>query len=271
MVNYHNPATILADLNVFIKFIHVIDGIYIWEYFSSLWFEWSFLTRKQPYRWTIWVYAGTRFATLLNVVLNIVASNVAKPIDCELWLLAEFVFAYVAFSLASLLMVLRIVAIWNDNKWVITASLGAWLINIAFMIRSEHAQWFMFALSFTISSSGTMIVRCIGSVLPSSPLRLSTDVGFWEPSFGTCALDNSQRNFDNIAATFCTDVFLLMVMLAGLMRQRDHHLGRLLFNQGLTWLFVATISGVPPFVLLLLNLNDPWNLMFQTSSLLGMY
>ena len=26
-----------------------------WEYFSALWFEWSFISRKRPYRWTIWV------------------------------------------------------------------------------------------------------------------------------------------------------------------------------------------------------------------------
>ncbi|KAI0261671.1 hypothetical protein BC834DRAFT_972606 [Gloeopeniophorella convolvens] len=235
MVNYHNPATILADFNAFIKFLHVIDGIYIWEYFSSLWFEWSFITRKQPYRWTIWVYAGTRFATLLNVVLNLVAFNVTKPINCQLWLHAEFIFAYVAFALASLLMVLRIVAIWNDNKWVIAASLGAWLLNIAFLIRS-----------IVITSAS------------------------WESSVSTCALDNSQKSRDNTTVTFCTDVFLLIVMLAGLMRQRDHYLGRLLFNQGLIWLFMATISEIPPFVLLFLNLNDPWNLMFQTSSLLSM-
>ncbi|KAI0298680.1 hypothetical protein B0F90DRAFT_683878 [Multifurca ochricompacta] len=235
MVNYHDPSVILADLRALTRFLHVGDGVYIWDCFSTLWFEWSFVKGEQPYRWSIWVYASTRLATLLNVLTNLIGFNVRKSINCQLWLYSEFITAYTAFALGSLLMLLRIVAIWSTNKWVLGASIGTWLTNLAFLIRSV--------------------------VITSA---------HWDHTLGMCVLDESQRSRDNTTATFCAEAFLLLVMLAGLMRQRDHYLGRLLFNQGLIWLIAATIAEVPPFVLLFLNLNGPWNLMFQTSSLLIM-
>jgi hypothetical protein len=42
--------------------------------------------------------------------------------------------------------------------------------------------------------------------------------------------------------TFCSEVFLLLVMMIGLVRERDHYLGRLLFNQVATSKYVLSSS-----------------------------
>jgi hypothetical protein len=73
---------------------------------------------------------------------------------------------------------------------------------------------------------------------------------------------------DATLATLCSELILLTFMLTGLVRQRDHYLGRLLFHhvnalfdgfvgcqiadiilrQGVIWLLVAIFAQVPLIV-----------------------
>ncbi|KAI0252532.1 hypothetical protein BJV78DRAFT_342330 [Lactifluus subvellereus] len=245
MVNYRDPAVQAADLDAFIRFTHAMYGLYLWEYFSTLWFEWSFITGKRPYRWTIWVYVGIRLATLLCVVINLIGFNM-NGINCQLWIHSEYLTAYTAFALGSFFMILRIIAIWGAHKWVLAVSIVAWLTNIAFMIRNRSTHYFV--VEHTQTS-----LYCTGFIITSA---------YWEPTIPTCVFRDSRKILANTTATFCTEFFLLLVMIIGLVRQRDHSIGRRLFHQGLVWLLVATVAEVPPFVFLFLNLNDAWNVMF---------
>ncbi|KAF8263001.1 hypothetical protein EI94DRAFT_628331 [Lactarius quietus] len=229
MVNYNDPAVVEADFRVLEKFVFAVQGVYIWEYFSTLWFEWSFISGKQPYRWSIWVYAAARLITLFNVVSNLVGFSVTSRINCQLWVYAEIITANSAFSLRSMLLILRIAAVWRGNKLILGACLAAYLTNISFLIRS--------------------IVLVKGS---------------WADRLGACVFDGSEGR-DNIIVTFFSEVLLLLVTMVGLVRERDHYLGRLLFNQCMICLVVAICAEVPPFVILFLNLNEPLNLMFQES------
>lgn len=86
---------------------------------------------------------------------------------------------------------------------------------------------------------------------------------------GVCVFEGSESR-DNIMVTFFSEVFLLVVTMIGLVRERDHNLGRLLFNQCIICLVVAILAEVPPFVILFLNLNEPLSLIFQVSCLITM-
>jgi len=86
---------------------------------------------------------------------------------------------------------------------------------------------------------------------------------------------NTEDNKLNTLATFTTDIVLLLIMLVGLIRLRRHGGGRfglgiVLWKQGVTWLLIATAVEVPPVALIVLNLNGPFNLMFQLPSLITM-
>ncbi|KAH9022140.1 hypothetical protein EDB84DRAFT_1441286 [Lactarius hengduanensis] len=48
----------------FIKFLHVVGGIYI----------------KKPYRWSIWLYSGCRFSALFAIFTTIIGFGVVTPI-----------------------------------------------------------------------------------------------------------------------------------------------------------------------------------------------
>ena len=70
---------------------------------------------------------------------------------------------------------------------------------------------------------------------------------------GACIVLNIQSAKLNILITLVADILLLLIMLIGLLRLRCHEhgafsTGRLLWKQGLIWLFIATVSEVPPAV-----------------------
>jgi len=96
----------------------------------------------------------------------------------------------------------------------------------------------------------------------------------WSQAQGACTVLNTERSKDNVIATLVSDVVLLLTMLAGLLRLRKDGtlfgLGKLLWRQGLVWLLLATIAEVPPAAFISLNLNNPFNLMFQTPALVVM-
>jgi len=93
----------------------------------------------------------------------------------------------------------------------------------------------------------------------------------WVSSRSSCTVINTEENKLNIIVTLALDMVLLLTMLAGLLRLRRDGSGRfgvaqLLWNQGVLWLLLATVAGVPPTVLISLNLNAILNLMLQLPS-----
>ncbi|KAI9432741.1 hypothetical protein H4582DRAFT_2061560 [Lactarius indigo] len=258
MVNFHDPGVILQDsrpwaktLNSFfalavsvVKLWHTIDGLFIWEFFITLEYELSVLRRRRPYQWPIWVYSLTRVCTLVAVILNMLGFDASSPINCHLWIIFELIFAYLAFAAATLLIVLRIYAIWDGNKIAVSIAMSAWLTNVAFLI---HAI---------------------------TQLRAA-----WVPVPGVCAVLNIGKSKNTVIVTLITDVILCLVMLVGLLRLRQHGitmvgLWNFLWKQGLIWVFLASVVQVVPTVFISLNLNGFLGglmlHMFQTPSLIVM-
>ncbi|KAI0044166.1 hypothetical protein FA95DRAFT_1608784 [Auriscalpium vulgare] len=236
MTNFHDPAVIQADYLSFIKFLHLVDGIYIWEYFMSLDYEWSVLTGKRPYRWTIWIYSITRIGALMTVVMNLIGFNVTSEMNCQTWIVFQLMFAYVALVAASSLIVLRIAAIWNRNHFAVALAVATWSTNVGFLLHD-----------------------------------IITSRSVWNPTAASCTFVDTVHSRNNIIVTFTTDFVLCCIVIAGLLRMRRLHgttgIWSLLYKQGLIWLGLATVAMIPSTVFIILNLNDPWNLMFQTPSL----
>jgi hypothetical protein len=139
MVNFHDPAVVAKDNFVLLKLWHVVDGIFLWEFFTNLDFEWSFIRRRRRYRWTIWIYSLSRLATLAAVISNLVLLNLDTSPNCSFStpvIFASFS-AYLALAAASLLLVIRVIAIWNRNKVVIVVATTMWAINGAFFIQGK--------------------------------------------------------------------------------------------------------------------------------------
>ncbi|KAI0267593.1 hypothetical protein BGY98DRAFT_1180712 [Russula aff. rugulosa BPL654] len=111
-----------------------------WEFFTTLDYEWSVFRRHRPFRWTIWIYFTTRIATLLALVLSLVGFDVTARYNCEVETAFQVTFAYLATASASLLIVLRILAIWNMKKPIIAIATVAWGASSIFQIQVTNPQ-----------------------------------------------------------------------------------------------------------------------------------
>ncbi|KAH9969965.1 hypothetical protein BGW80DRAFT_1461593 [Lactifluus volemus] len=205
------------------------------------------------------IYSLTRITTLISATINIVNFASPRPINCQVVVILQSVFASFAMALASLLIMLRVVAIWNRKKIILALAISVWGTDIAFLI---HAI-----------------------------ARLQFE---WEPvkSTGICTIPNSDIIKLNAIVSFLTDIILLLMMLAGLLRLRIGgggmlNLGNFLWKQGIIWISLSIVFGIPPVVsltpsslvpllfahdiapqlFLILNLNEAFNLMFQVPAM----
>ncbi|KAF8261255.1 hypothetical protein EI94DRAFT_1810575 [Lactarius quietus] len=215
MVDFHNPAVIKEDFLAVVKLWHLMNGIFIWEFVVNLDYELSIIRGRRPYRWTIWIYSLTRVCSLISVIINMVGFDSSSPINCQLWVIFLATSAYLAFAAASSLIVIRIIAIWDRNRFAVAIAMCAWSTNVAFLIHSV-------------------------TILRSE----------WMPAQSVCGVLNTDSSKKNIIAVLVSDVALLLTMLVGLLRLRRSStmfgFGQLLWKQGLIWLFLATVAEVPP-------------------------
>lgn len=94
----------------------------------------------------------------------------------------------------------------------------------------------------------------------------------WVPSFRVCS--NDLKIIKGICvATLATDVTLLLIMLAGLLRLRLRdgafvNLAYILWKQGVIWLIIATAAELPQVLLLFLDANEAYKSLFLLPSLI---
>jgi len=210
MGNYRDPATVTLDFLTLVKLWHTVDGLYIWEFVITLDYEWSVFRGYRQYLWTIWVYSLTRLAALMAVIIHMIGFDTLSLINCQAWITSEIFFAYSAFAGATLLIVIRTIAIWNRNRIIFMITMGIWCTNVGFLIYSI--------------------------------VLLRSDRSSWAPAEGLCVELNTDSSKYNVSATLATDMTLLLIMLAGLLRIHLQGggmfgLGHLLWKQVGWWWF----------------------------------
>ncbi|GBE80634.1 hypothetical protein BKA93DRAFT_829063 [Sparassis latifolia] len=231
MVNYLDPLIIEAEYLSLVKLIHVVCGIYIWEWATNLPFEWKLITHIREIKASGILYISCRVATLAAIICNLVDFNVTTEIDCMVIYRLILSFGYLSLALSSSLIVLRAIAIWHWNVFVVIIVLAVYLLNVGFLIYG----------------------------IVDSP------VAMWDAQSVACLLTDSVKSRANICVTLSSDVTLLLVMLVGIFRSKGGGgLWKVIYHQGVVWLVIATLFYIPPVALIGLNLNDPMNLMLQT-------
>ncbi|KAI0248178.1 hypothetical protein BJV78DRAFT_832257 [Lactifluus subvellereus] len=229
MVNWHGTVILFKDSLALIKLDHTLAGLYIWETVFTAGFELGILTGKRRYRWTIWLYLGTRYTALLGFILFIIGSD-SGNVSCRPLGIMEFASAYASWTFASLIIVLRVIAIWNREIFVSSFAVGIWLAGIALHTYS-----------------------------------LTT----LEPSYNAvlevCIILNLRKSLVNAVGILVVDILLLVSMLIGLLRyahRSPNGIWPFLYQQCIIWIALAAVAEVPLVVFLILDLNDAWNGMF---------
>ncbi|KAI0259257.1 hypothetical protein BC834DRAFT_640192 [Gloeopeniophorella convolvens] len=232
MADWRDPARVAAEYLALIKLTHVMAGILVRDLVINLPFDMSIFAGRRKFRWTFMLYLGCRWWPILCMTVMLVDIDIGHKINCVGWVVSVYSFAYLSFMFASALIVLRIAAIWGHNKFAVGFASATWLASTGFYMQS------------------TIMARAVFS-----------------PQDGFCLVLNTDQSKVNALVTLATDISLLGLMLGGLLRwtggQRAGGVWRLLYNQNLVWLVVVTLSEVPAAVLMILDLNDPLNLMLQ--------
>ncbi|KAH9050969.1 hypothetical protein EDB83DRAFT_2522419 [Lactarius deliciosus] len=229
MVDWSSHSTITAENLALAKLVHVIGGIYIWEIVSCLGFEYSVISKKRKFTWPFLLYLGCRWCPLFAIALQFLGFDVSHKIDCQACVILSFMFAYLSFMCTSALIMLRVIALWNNSKTIIASTCAMWIGNTAIYAYS------MSSLSPCPKPSAQSRIQTIGKI--------------------------------SVFSTFATDLILLVLMLAGLKRWKNAPkscgVWRLLRTQGLIWVMIVTLVELPAAVFIFLNLNDPMNLISQ--------
>ncbi|KAH9981977.1 hypothetical protein BJV74DRAFT_59566 [Russula compacta] len=178
MVDFRDSAVVTQLAFAVVKLWHTLAGLYIWEFVTTLDYEWSVIRGHRPYRWSIWVYSAARAATLMAVILSLVALDISPPYNCQVLVTLEFTSGYVAIAASSLLIVLRIIAIWNRNRVVVVIALVTWAANFSIIIhgavqlRSVHRPAFNHACWLAPPAPSWRRLLCSGT----PPLEAGTDL-----------------------------------------------------------------------------------------------
>jgi len=221
-----------SELDVYnhlVKVVHLFCGVYIWEFVSTLGFEWEVFTGRRPWKWSFVVYLLARSLTMISVILNLVGSSVTSKYHCNAWWRCVLATSWFSEAIASFLLALRGVAIWGRDSVITSVTLFIWSASIA------GAFW-----STTKSHA------------------------VWVPEDNACVISSTDSFRWSLLVNIIVDLTLLCIMFAGVLRKKNAtHLWRMLYFQSIFWILTASSTEVPSVVLGFMNVNDAWNLMFQ--------
>ncbi|KAF8497426.1 hypothetical protein F5888DRAFT_1803454 [Russula emetica] len=216
----------------------IVSGIYIWEFITNLDFEWSVIRGHQRYRWTIWIYSVSRLSGLAVIIFVLVDFYDSSPINCQAWVTSGWAFSSLGgYGLSSMLITLRIFAIWDKNKVIMAISAAVWVVNLGFQLAGKLTSSVPCGPNLNVYDliSGVVKIRAV-----------------WVPATRSCRITNIEicRNFS--IYLLVTDIILLFIMLTGLLRlrQRSSYLSHLLWKQGVIWLAIASAAELPQVLFL---------------------
>ncbi|KAG2143049.1 hypothetical protein DEU56DRAFT_255746 [Suillus clintonianus] len=236
MVDWKSEDEIQMDSMIFLKFMHALLGLYIWELFVSLDFDWAVLRGKTKFRWPLIFYFAGRYLLLFALIGIAVALDTPKEINCQALYAFNQLAGNAAVGLASINLSLRTVAIWSQNIWIVIL------------------------LVLIILGHWSLILQGV----------LLTAV--WRPGVG-CAITYSDTTI--LASTFiysmCFD-FVVMCLSAYKLawtptrsgtNEAPTRLVRMLFSDGLIYFFIAFVSNVIATTMMVLDLNAIMSVIFN--------
>ncbi|KZV87608.1 hypothetical protein EXIGLDRAFT_839834 [Exidia glandulosa HHB12029] len=234
MVNWHDPVVELQCARLSLFFLHIVIGVYGWEFLVSLPFDWQHITRKRALRWTHVPYFVARYALLLAVLGGIRIANVPNPISiCTQWWRFMFATGHAAVMMSSLLLAMRAIAVAESNRWVIGCLTALWLAGGATMF---HAA---------------VTIR-----------------GVYIEQYSACGVTHIGQESVNFILTAVMDIACIVIMLFALLQRKGVGLWKLLVSQGILYFIVTLIAYIPSTILIMLDLNDAMSAMLLPLTLI---
>ncbi|KAF9482277.1 hypothetical protein BDN70DRAFT_930114 [Pholiota conissans] len=221
MVDWSSQEELIKDSQAFDKLIHALLGLYLWEWFISLPFDWQYITGKKIFRWPMIFYFLNRYCLLFALIGIAVALNVTTEINCQNLYTFNQVFGNGAIGLASINLSLRTMAVWS-RAWYIVVPLvliimGHWSLLLHGILLK--AAWIDGQCVITETDNKLLAITFIYSMC-----------------------------FDFLV--LCLTAFKLLYPKTGRSR-----LVELIFNDGLIYFLLAFLANLIATIFMLINLN----------------
>jgi len=222
MVDWKSDAEIQKDGAAFNKFMHTLLGLYIWEWFSSLDFDWQYISGKKTFRWPIIFYFLNRYCLLFALMGIAIALNVTTEINCQGLYTFNQCFGNAAIGLASINLSLRTIAVWSQRWYIVIPLVGVILGHWSLLLHG-------------------VLLKAV-----------------WVPGQG-CMITSTDNHL--LAITFIYSMvfdFTVLSLTAFKLlfgSSNSSRLVTLIFNDGLIYFAIAFLANLIATVFMLLNLN----------------
>ncbi|KXN86498.1 hypothetical protein AN958_09970 [Leucoagaricus sp. SymC.cos] len=166
MVNWSSLEEVQKDGVAFDRFMHSLLGLYIWEWFTSLEFDWQYISGKKKFRWPMIFYFLNRYCLLFALIGIAIALNVTNEINCQALYTFNQVLGNASVGLASINLSLRTMAVWSQNKYIVgflvLVILGHWSLLLHGVLLT--ATWNGTACVITKTENRTLAISFIYSM-----------------------------------------------------------------------------------------------------------
>ncbi|PIL23356.1 hypothetical protein GSI_14667 [Ganoderma sinense ZZ0214-1] len=225
MVDWKSPEELAKDSASFDRFMHTLLGLYLWEFITSLPFDWQYITGKRKFKWPLIFYFAGRYFLLFALIGIIVAQNVTTPVNCQALYTYNQVFGNATIGLASINLSLRTMAVWSQ-AWYVVVPLVVLILG----------QWALLLNGVLLNAS-------------------------WVPGQG-CSITHTRNA--TLAATFiytmCFDGTVLVLTafklgISSAARRDRSKIVKLIFHDGLIYFMVAVGANAIATIFMLVNLN----------------
>ncbi|KAJ8089654.1 hypothetical protein PM082_014915 [Marasmius tenuissimus] len=225
-LDWNSPETLSVVGVILDKFLHVLFGVYIWEWATTLDFEWDFLSGRKKFRWPMIFYFYARYAVLVSFVAIIGVGTQNHPVNCDTVYAFVTIPGTTALGVDSLNLAIRTMAVWGNDRFVV----GGLSVLLA-------GQFAAIVRSVPITVRGSY-VEGTGCVIISAQAEI----------FATLYIVTMVVDF----------VILSLTAYKTYVEYRyNYHSGliKLIFRDGLTYFVVVFLSNLFAVILSLLNLN----------------
>ncbi|KAF8887540.1 hypothetical protein BD779DRAFT_1611503 [Infundibulicybe gibba] len=228
MPDWKSADEIAKDASAFIKFMHALLGIYIYEWFLSLDFDWDFISGKKKFRWPMIFYFANRYLLFFAMI--------GMEVNCQALFTFNQLAGDAAVGLASINLSIRTMAVWSQNRYIIALLvliiLGHWSLILQGVLL--NAIW--------VPGTGCVITKTNNTVLAATFI------------YSMC--------FDLVV------LLLNAYKLLGINASHHQGLGssrlaKMIFEDGLIFFFIAFLANLVATVFMLLNLNQIMSVIFN--------
>ncbi|KAI0782933.1 hypothetical protein C8Q75DRAFT_737261 [Abortiporus biennis] len=235
MTNWQDPAVIAAEGQALIKLSFAMIGIYFWEFLISFHFDWEYITRQRRFRLAMILYFLNRYIMLIVLITLTIVFSVTSKINCDPIYKFMTIGGNFAVALASANLSVRMVAVWNMNRWL--------------------------AIATVLANLGLWGIICTGTQISAA----------WQDGAG-CVITHTDNVTITALYAYSVALDLSVLVLTAYklfttMRHRDaSHLVKILFRDGLIYFVTAFLLNVIVTTFDALDLNPIMSIIFNVPS-----